>query len=124
MQVAVLNGRAIGVLEIKLLQGKRFYDYETKYTKGFAEYLLPAPVTTKICNDIKKLAEKVYDIFGCRGLVRIEMIYSSDNKELYILEVNTHPGMTPFSICSKIATLEHMSYNNLVKEILGKSRFE
>ena len=58
MQVAVLNGRAIGVLEIKLLKNKRFYDYETKYTEGFAEHLLPAPVSSEMYNNIKDLAEK------------------------------------------------------------------
>jgi D-alanine-D-alanine ligase len=124
MQVAVLNGRAIGVLEIKLLKGKRFYDYETKYTEGFAEHLLPAPVPVEVYDNIKKLAEKACSIFDCMGMVRVEMIYSPKENELYMLEVNTHPGMTPLSICPEIATLENMSYKDLVKEILEEARFE
>lgn len=124
MQVAVLNGRAIGVLEIKLLKGKRFYDYETKYTEGFAEHLLPAPVESKVYDNIKKLAEKACRVFDCMGMVRVEMIYDPQGNELYMLEVNTHPGMTPLSICPEIATLKNMSYKDLVKEILEEARFE
>ncbi len=124
MQVAVLNGRAIGVLEIKLLQGKRFYDYETKYTEGFAEHLLPAPVPSEVYDNIKRIAERACNIFDCMGMVRVEMIYSPQGNELYMLEVNTHPGMTPLSICPEIATLENMSYKDLVKEILEEAKFE
>ena len=57
-------------------------------------------------------------------MVRVEVIYSSENNEIYMLEVNTHPGMTPLSICPEIATLEKMSYTDLVKEILEEARFE
>jgi D-alanine-D-alanine ligase len=57
-------------------------------------------------------------------MVRVEMIYSPQGNELYMLEVNTHPGMTPLSICPEIATLENMSYKDLVKEILEEAKFE
>lgn len=124
MQVAVLNGRAIGCLEIKLLKGKRFYDYETKYTDGFAEHLLPAPVPADIYEKLKKISEKACDIFDCSGIVRVELIYCPDSSEIYMLEVNTHPGMTPLSICPEIVSLENMTYTDLVKEILEAARFE
>jgi len=125
MQVAVLNGRAIGVLEIKLLKNKRFYDYETKYTEGFAEHLLPAPVSSEMYNNIKDLAEKACSVLDCvTGMIRVEMIYSPERNALYMLEVNTHPGMTPLSICPEIATLENISYKDLVKEILEEAKFE
>ena len=124
MQIAVLNGRAIGVLEIKLLKDKRFYDYETKYTEGFADHLLPAPVPLEVYDNIKRLAEKACNIFDCMGMVRVEVMYSSEDDEIYMLEVNTHPGMTPLSICPEIATLENMTYKDLVKEILEEARFE
>ena len=125
MQVAVLNGRAIGILEIKLLKNKRFYDYETKYTEGFSEHLLPAPVSSEIYNNMKAMAEKACIALDCvTGMIRVEMIYSSEKNALYMLEVNTHPGMTPLSICPEIATLENMSYKDLVKEILEEARFE
>jgi D-alanine-D-alanine ligase len=124
MQIAVLNGRAIGVLEIKLLKGKRFYDYETKYTEGFAEHLLPAPVPTEIYENIKRLAEKACVIFDCKGMVRVEIIYAPQENEFYMLEINTHPGMTTLSICPEISTLENISYKDLVKEILEEAKFE
>lgn len=124
MQVAVLNGRAIGVLEIKLLKGKRFYDYETKYTDGFAQHLVPAPVPENIYRKIMQLAEKACRLFEVKGMVRAEMIYSEQDNELYMLEINTHPGMTPLSICPEIAAIENMSYTDLVKAILAAASFE
>lgn len=125
MQVAVLNGRAIGVLEIELLKNKRFYDYETKYTKGFAKHLLPAPIPLEIYNSIKIKAEESCRALNCTtGIIRVEMIYSVESNIIYMLEVNTHPGMTPLSICPEIVTLENMSYNDLVEKILETARFE
>ena len=124
MQVAVLNGKAIGVLEIKLLKGKRFYDYETKYTEGFAEHLLPAPVAEEVYNNLLAMAEKACAIFDSSGMVRVEILYSEQTGECFMLEVNTHPGMTPLSICPEIAAYNGISYTQLVDMILKSASFE
>lgn len=124
MQIAVLNGRAIGVLEVKFLKGKRFYDYETKYMEGFAEHICPAQVTETVYTEIKELSEKACHILGCSGMVRAEIIYCEDSGKIYMLEVNTHPGMTPLSICPEIAELENMSYKDIVREMLEAAKFE
>ncbi len=125
MQVAVLHGKAIGVLEIKLLKGKRFYDYETKYTEGFAEHLLPAPVAPEIYEKMKNIAEKACRILHCiEGIIRVELIYCPENNNIYTLEVNTHPGMTPLSICPEILQLENISYTDLVQQMLDSAKFE
>lgn len=118
MQVAVLNGKALGALEIKLLQGKRFYDYETKYTPGFAEHLLPAPLPENLYEQLLARAEKIYKIIGCRGLARVEFIYNEKRNDFFILEINTHPGMTPMSICPEIALYAGINFDNLVEELL------
>lgn len=124
MQVAVLNGKALGVLEIKLLKNKRFYDYETKYTEGFAEHLLPAPVMQRDYDALLKEAERASAILGCRGMVRVEFIYDEQTGSNYILEVNTHPGMTPLSICPEIAAYAGISFNQLIEKILETAHFE
>lgn len=124
MQIAVLDGKALGVLEIKLLKGKRFYDYETKYTEGFAEHLLPAPVAPEVYNELMSIAEKAYTIFDCKGMVRVEILYDEQNRAYYMLEVNTHPGMTPLSICPEIASSKGISYTKLVEIILNEATFE
>jgi D-alanine-D-alanine ligase len=124
MQIAVLDGKALGILELKLLKGKKFYDYETKYTEGFSEHLLPAPITPDVYRDIIDIAEKVWSIFECKGMVRVELIYDEINQVYYTLEVNTHPGMTPLSICPEIAAYEGMSYTDLVEKMLKEATFE
>ena len=125
LQVAVLNGKAMGVLEIKLLKGKRFYDYEVKYTKGFAEHLLPAPISESTYNRALAISEDACKIFGCNvGIIRVEFIYSEEENEIYMLEVNTHPGMTPMSICPEIVELKDINYTNLVEQVLESAKFE
>jgi D-alanine-D-alanine ligase len=124
MQVAVLNGKALGALEIKLLKGKRFYDYETKYTVGFAEHLFPAPISNDAYRRLLASAEKAYNVLGCRGLARVEFIYNEGVNDFYILEVNTHPGMTPLSICPEIAAHVGIDFNNLIEEIIKTASFD
>ncbi len=124
MQVAVLNGKALGGLEIKLLKNKRFYDYETKYTDGFAEHLLPAPLPATLYQQLLIEAEKAYQSMGCKGMARVEFIYEPETEEFFILEVNTHPGMTPLSICPEIAAHSGISFSSLIQEILNTAAFE
>lgn len=123
LQIAVLNGKALDVLEIKLLKN-RFYDYETKYTDGFAEHIIPAQIPENIYKRALEISEKVAEVFGCRGLVRVEMIYNEEDGELYILELNTHPGMTPLSICPEIAQHNGISYKELVRKLVEDARFD
>ncbi|MDX2050292.1 MAG: D-alanine--D-alanine ligase [Rickettsiaceae bacterium] len=122
LQVAVLNGVALDVLEIKLLK-RRFYDYDTKYTEGFAEHILPANIPSNIYEKAKTISEKIYKIFRCRGLARVELIYCEEEHDLYILEINTHPGFTPTSICPEIAAYKGISFNELVKTLVEGAKF-
>ncbi len=124
LQVAVLNGKALGVLEIKLLKGKKFYDYETKYNQGFAQHILPAKIDKEIYSTVLNISEKIFNIFQCQGLVRIEFLYKKDKNELYFLEVNTNPGMTDLSICPEIAAYNNISYKNLIEILIKNAKFE
>lgn len=123
LQVAVLNGKALDVLEIKLLKN-RFYDYESKYTEGFADHILPAQIEKNAYQEALKISENVFDVIGCRGLVRVELIYSEEENKHYVLEVNTHPGMTKLSLCPEIAAYNGISYADLVKELVETARFD
>ncbi len=124
LQVVVLNGKAIGALEIKLLNNNRFYDYHTKYNTGCAEHIFPLIIPKKLYSKLLAIAEHVYRLFLCKSLIRVEFIYNEHEQELYLLELNTHPGMTPFSICPEIAAYVGISYNELVYQILKKADFE
>jgi D-alanine-D-alanine ligase len=123
MQVAVLNGKALGALELKFLK-RKFYDYDSKYTEGFTEHIMPAPINHNLYSKLLKLSEKAYNIIGCRGLVRVEFIYDEIQEEFFIIELNTHSGMTPLSICSEIAAFYGMDFVHLVEEIVATASFE
>ncbi|MCZ6910170.1 MAG: D-alanine--D-alanine ligase, partial [Rickettsia endosymbiont of Ixodes persulcatus] len=82
LQVAVLNGKALGALEIKLLKN-RFYDYETKYTEGFAEHLCPAPLPANLYEKLLIESEKIYKTMNCKGPARAEFILEDQTNKLY-----------------------------------------
>lgn len=124
IQVAVLDGVALGTMEIKLLQNKRFYDYEVKYTDGFAEHIMPGSISLKQQEEVMAIATKINDLLGGSGMVRAEFILEEKTNNFYALELNTHPGMTPLSICPEIAQSKGISYTELVAMMLSKASYE
>lgn len=120
IQVAVLDGEALGAIEIKPL-GK-FYDYEAKYTDGKAQHLMPAPLTAEEETEVLALAEKAHNVLGCRGLTRSDFRYDVEEGKFYILEVNTQPGMTPLSLAPEIAAHKGISFNGLVQRLIDGAR--
>ncbi len=122
LDVAVINGKALGVLEVK--PSGDFYDYECKYTPGLTQYLMPAPISHDQYQEILLLAEKSAKVFGCQKLCRIEFILNNnkngDNK-IYLLEINTHPGFTSTSIVPKIANYVGISFNQIVQMLLDSA---
>ncbi|MDX1917333.1 MAG: D-alanine--D-alanine ligase [Rickettsiaceae bacterium] len=123
LQVPVLDGKALEILELKFIN-KRFYDYEAKYTEGFTEHILPSSLPSHIRRQTLDISEKLYKAFRCRGIVRCEMIYSEDEDTLYVLEINTHPGMTPLSICPEIALYCGIGFNDLVKILVESAKYD
>jgi len=115
LNVGVLNGDALGIVEVRPKEG--FYDYKNKYTPGNTEYLCPAPLDAHVEKEVKRIGAAASEVIGCTGIVRVEMIL--DEKErLFLLEVNTLPGMTTTSLVPKIAKLVGIDFQQLVKRIL------
>jgi D-alanine-D-alanine ligase len=116
IQVAVVGDKAIGAIEIRPLSG--FYDYEAKYTDGKAEHLMPAPIHPEGYAQALEWAEKAHKILECRGISRSDFRYDDTNGEpgeLYYLETNPQPGLTPLSLVPEIAAHQGMSYAQLVQ---------
>jgi D-alanine-D-alanine ligase len=127
VQVAVLDGKSLGVLELEINPSKRFYDFETKYTDGFAKHILPARLEETKYNQVMRLGELAYDSIFARGLARVEFIYceEKENEEIfYILEINTHPGFTEQSIFPEIANYAGINKNQLVEILLEKACYD
>ena len=107
--------RALGALEIRPLGG--FYDYTAKYTDGQAIHLMPAPLEPAIYDEALRIAETAHRELGCRGVSRADLRYDDTQGapgELYLLEVNTQPGMTPLSLVPEIAASAGILFPQLV----------
>jgi D-alanine-D-alanine ligase len=77
---------------------KEFFDFEAKYTPGFTEEITPAEVDESIAEKIRAAAKKIYALFNCSGIIRIDFIYNEDAGVPFLLEINTVPGQTEASI--------------------------
>ena len=115
IHVAVIGGKALGAIEIRPKSG--FYDYKAKYTDGMAEHIYPAPIHPDAYKKALEMAEKAHEVLDCKGISRTDFRYD-DTKgepgELYLLEVNPQPGMTPLSLVPEIASHNGYSYKDLV----------
>lgn len=113
LTVAVLDDRALAVTEI--IPNTRFYDYEAKYSAGGSDHIIPAQIPEDIEIMAKDLALKAHQVLGCKGLTRSDFRYDeSANPPLWLLEINTQPGMTPTSLAPEQALHDGMSFEDLV----------
>ncbi len=105
--------------EVKAHGDKAFFDFEAKYY-GKSDEITPAVVDESIAEKVREAARKVYSIFNCRGVVRIDFIYNEEEGRPYMLEVNTIPGQSEASIIPQqvIAMGGNLKdfYTNLVME--------
>ncbi len=111
---AVMGDRALGALEIRPRRG--FYDYRSKYTRGEADYLIPAPIAEADRAAALDYAVRAHRTLGCCGVSRADFRYDDTpgGVGLRLLEVNTQPGMTPGSLVPAIAAAEGIPYPDLV----------
>jgi D-alanine-D-alanine ligase len=115
IQVAVINGKALGAIELK--PKRKFYDYKAKYSKSAETlHLMPANLSSKKYKEVLDLAIKAHKALKCRGVTRSDFKFK-DNK-FYLLEINTQPGMTDLSLVPEIAKYSNISFKNLVKNII------
>jgi D-alanine-D-alanine ligase len=112
--VAIFAGKALAITEI-VPNHAEFYDYAQKYSKDGARHILPADLPEAEADKVKKIAEDSYMILGCRGAARIDIRH--DGKDFYVLEMNTQPGMTPFSLLPEQAKYAGIEFPDLLKMI-------
>ena len=114
--VGLLNGRAMGVVEIVPDSG--VFDYTSKYTKGLTRYLAPAPLSPELTAAAGRAAETAFSACGCRDYARIDFMLSGQN-ELFLLEINTLPGMKETSLLPMSARCAGMDFTELVRELVA-----
>jgi D-alanine-D-alanine ligase len=120
---AFMNGRevACGVVKTKertivlpvteIISKNEFFDYEAKYTPGKSDEITPADFPPAITNEIQRISSLIYEILGCRGIVRVDFIVIGDIP--HFIEINTVPGMTKESLVPKQAAAAGISLEEL-----------
>jgi D-alanine-D-alanine ligase len=111
------NGEPFATSILQIEPKKEWYDYEAKYTKGLAEFILPAKLSNEKTKQIQELAVKAHKLTNCRGVSRVDFHIVGDIP--YILEINTSPGMTDTSDLPAQASVDGIDYDNLVLLILN-----
>jgi D-alanine-D-alanine ligase len=118
---AVLADKALMVTELKPKSG--FYDFDAKYTDGMTEHVCPADLPDEITQACKDLALRAHRLLGCRGTSRSDFRWDDERgiEGLFLLEVNTQPGMTPLSLVPEQAKICGMDYPDLVEAIIAEA---
>ena len=118
-----MNGRevACGVVKTKsrtivlpvteIISKNEFFDFEAKYTPGKSDEVTPADMPLSVTNEIQKISLSVYDLLGCKGIVRVDFIVIRDKP--FFLEINTVPGMTKESLVPKQAAAAGIALEEL-----------
>jgi D-alanine-D-alanine ligase len=115
IHVGILGEEVLGAVEVR--PKRRFYDYTAKYTPGETEYILPPELDQEIYEEVKTTALRAHLALGCTGATRVDLLVT-ENAEVYVLEVNTIPGMTETSLLPKIAKLAGYDFPSLIEAIL------
>jgi D-alanine-D-alanine ligase len=115
LSVGILRGAAMGVVEIRPKSG--VYDYVSKYTKGATEYFAPAPLDAATTLSVQRAAESAFAACGCRDYARVDFILVG-SAELYLLEINTLPGMKETSLLPMSARCAGLDFTALARELV------
>ena len=115
IQVAVLNGKALGAIELK--PKRKFYDFKAKYLKSAkTDHIMPANLSKKKYYEVLKIAEKTHKVLKCRGVTRSDFKFLKN--KFYLLEINTQPGMTDLSLVPEIASYKKISFDRLIEKLI------
>jgi D-alanine-D-alanine ligase len=121
LTVAVLGGEPLAVTELKPNAG--FYDYAAKYTDGLTVHICPAEIPYEIATAMMDMAARAHALLGCKGASRSDFRWDDELGEagIYLLEVNTQPGMTPLSLVPEQAKLKGIAYGELVERLIEEA---
>ncbi|MEZ5655673.1 MAG: D-alanine--D-alanine ligase [Sphingobium sp.] len=121
LTTAVLGGEALLVTELRPKSG--FYDFDAKYTDGMTDHICPADVPDEIAQACKDIALRAHRLLDCKGTSRSDFRWDDEKgvDGLFLLEVNTQPGMTPLSLVPEQAAKMGIDYAELVERIIEEA---
>jgi len=118
ISVAVFGDKAIGAIELAPKQG--FYDFKNKYTDNMTVHIMPAAIDKADYAHMLEMAEIAHKAIGCRTLSRSDFRYNPEQGRdgCYILEINTHPGMTKLSIVPEICAYYNITFKDIIDRLV------
>lgn len=121
LTVAVLGDTALCVTELKPKSG--FYDFNAKYIDGLTEHICPAEIPADIAQYMLDTALRAHQLLGCKGASRTDFRWddAAGMDGVFVLEINTQPGMTPLSLVPEQARHVGISYEQLVDMIVKEA---
>jgi D-alanine-D-alanine ligase len=115
--VSVLDGSALPLVEA-VPQDEDFYDFESRYEIGRTRFVCPAELPEPITARAQALAVATYDLLGCEGVARVDIMLEESTSELFVLEANAIPGMTDTSLLPQAAEAAGIAFDALVERML------
>lgn len=119
LTVGVIDGKAMPVIEIIPKSG--WYDYKNKYQAGLTEEICPAPISEEETDKVQRLAERVSAALMIDVYCRADFLLNEADGELYCLEANTLPGMTPTSLVPQMGAAQGMDFGEVCEKIIEVS---
>ncbi|GAC1438759.1 MAG: D-alanine--D-alanine ligase [Sediminibacterium sp.] len=104
----------------EIMTKNAFFDFEAKY-QGRSEEVTPAQIDDKVFRQLQAAAKKVYEVLNCRGVVRIDFIYSKEQETPYMLEVNTVPGQSEASVIPQQVRAMGWSLKDFYSAVIDES---
>jgi D-alanine-D-alanine ligase len=123
LTVAVMNGSPLGILEI--VSNRGFYDYDAKYAPGGSRHEQPTDLPAVVCSRAEEVAVEAHNALGCRGITRADFRWDDAQPHaegLFLLEINTQPGMTETSLFPEIAENAGIDFPTLVAWMVEDAR--
>ncbi|MBI4208706.1 MAG: D-alanine--D-alanine ligase [Deltaproteobacteria bacterium] len=116
VHVGILEDQALGGIEVVPQRGL-FYDYESKYAEGGSVHRFPAPLPVDRYQEVLQVGLQAHRALGCQGYSRVDCLIDRSD-QVFVLEVNTLPGLTSVSLLPEIAQGVGISFEELVERIL------
>jgi D-alanine-D-alanine ligase len=100
---------------------EEFYDYESRYEIGMTTFVCPAELPAETTARAQQLAVETYELLGCHGFARVDLMLEQESGELWVLEANVVPGMTETSLLPQAADAAGLHFDALVERMLASA---
>ncbi len=120
VEVAVLgNDEPIASIPGQIVPANEFYDYNSKYENENSVTLVPPDFSPDVIQELKSLATKIYKLYDCSGMARVDFLIDNETSELYLNELNTIPGFTKISLYPTMWEKSGKPYNELINDLIN-----